>query len=273
MKPWQTLVKYGAIALAVVITVNIAVWSLTALGFIFKFSSDGTSDEARVFEFTEDIEELELEISAAKVTVSAENCDKITVSTNLKNLTAKESGGKLTVKEKQSFITVTHSDAYIELVLPSDLVFDKVDIDGGAGRLEIKSLRTLKLDLDLGAGEALINALDVSSSADIDGGAGSLTVTDSVINNFDLDMGVGELKLEALLGGGCEISLGVGEADITLLGGRENYKLVLEKGIGEIYVDGERVGNTKIGDGACKVDIDGGIGEINVRFSGIDDKE
>lgn len=267
MKPWQKLVKYGAIAFAVIVIVNICVWALTAIGFIFRLSSSGTSDEVKSYEFSADIEELEFDITAAAVTIRAEDCDKITVNTNLKNLTAKENGGKLTIKEKQRFITVTESDAFIEIIYPADLVFDKVDIDSGAGSLEIASMNTVKLDLDLGAGETVLTTIEVTGEADIDGGAGSLTMRKANITDLDLDMGVGKFNFEGMLNGSCKISLGVGEADITLLGGRENYKLVLEKGIGDIYVDGEKVGNSKLGDGDRKINIDGGIGEIKVRFA------
>ncbi len=269
MKPWQTVVKYGAIAFAVILIVNLAVWAITAFGFMFGLSSSVTSDEAETFEFDAEIDVLEIDISAAALTLRAEKCDNVTVTTNLKKLTAEEKDGKLIVKERQGkagFLTVTDNDAFVEIVYPVGIVFDKVDIDSGAGRLELSSVYTRELDLDLGAGEAILTSLTVTQSADIDGGAGALTVTDSMINNFDLDMGIGELILEAELYEKCDISLGVGEADITLFGGKDKYGLVLEKGIGEIKVDGEKVGNTKLGEGECKVDIDGGVGEINIKF-------
>ncbi len=266
MKPWQKAVKYCAIAFAVILIANIVGWLLSLGGLIFGVSSGVIAEESQSFEFSSDVYKLDIDISAAAFSFHAEECEKITVTTNLKNLTAKESGGKLTIKEKSRSVPVGEDGAFVEITYPIGAEFDIVDIDGGAGRLEIISMTVEILDLDLGAGEALLDSLTVEKKAEIDGGAGALTLKNSQIADLDLDMGVGKLILEAELNEKCGISLGIGETDITLLGGKDKYKLVLEKGIGEIKVDGEKVGNTNFGDGECKVDIEGGIGTINIKF-------
>ena len=64
------------------------------------------------------------------------------------------------------------------------------------------------------------------------------------------------------------MDLGVGESNITLLGSKENYKLELEKGMGNISVDGVNVSDYgSSGNGENKVEISGGIGSINVSFN------
>ena len=61
--------------------------------------------------------------------------------------------------------------------------------------------------------------------------------------------------------------MGVGESNITLLGSKEDYKLELEKGLGNISVDGVNVSDYgSSGNGTNKVEINGGVGSINVRF-------
>ncbi len=267
MKPWQKAVKYCAIAFAVILVANIVGWTVTIFGAIFGTSSV-IAEESQSFEFDADVYELEIKISAASFTLRAEECDGITVKTNLKNLTAKESGGRLRVKEKSRFLTVTDSDAFIEIVYPLGLDFDKVEIIGGAGRLTISSLTADKLKLELGAGETVIESLTVEKEADIDGGAGALTFKDSSINDLDLDMGVGELSYSGRLSGKNEISLGVGEAHFELEGSKNDYSLDLEKGIGDVKVDGTSVGNSEIGDGDTRIEIDGGVGNIVIDFKG-----
>ena len=80
-------------------------------------------------------------------------------------------------------------------------------------------------------------------------------------------MGVGQLNLTAALTGNCSLDSGVGEMNVTLLGNKEDYKLDLEKGIGNISVDGDNIsGNGNIGNGTNEVEIHGGIGAINVKF-------
>ncbi len=278
MKPWQTLVKYGAIAFAVILIVNIAVWSLTAIGFIFGLSSSGTTDEPKVTEIAESVDKLDIELSAASLTISTAYVDHITVTTNLKDLTVKENNGKLTVKEKQKIFNVTHTDAYVEIVLPlieqgcevfSPQLKD-VDIEMGGGILDIMGLNADEFELALGAGEANLRFLYIKK-ADIEGGAGDLSISGGEYSELDLEMGVGELEMVTVLSR-AEVNVGIGNADITLLGNKDDYKLVLAKGIGGITVDGENVGNSTVGNGECKVKVNGGIGDIKICF-GFDDPE
>lgn len=266
MKPWQTLIKYGAIAFAVILIINIAVWSLSAFGFIFRLSSSGTSDEAKVYDFdTDSIDSLEIDIAAARFTLRADPCDKIIVKSNIKNLTAKENGNTLKVKEKQGLFTVTNTDAFVEIIYPVGSAFDKVDIDGGAGKLEISSLTVEEFDLDLGAGDTSLDSLTVTRNADIDGGAGSLAFTRSEITCLELDMGVGRLNFTGCLYGRNDIAFGVGEAFLVLRGEKEGYYFDVEKGIGEIEFYGTDDVNFERGNQENFVKIEGGIGNIVIK--------
>ena len=67
--------------------------------------------------------------------------------------------------------------------------------------------------------------------------------------------------------GECQLELGIGESNITLIGSREVYELDIEKGIGEIRVDGKVVSDYgSSGNGTAEVKIQGGIGAIYVEF-------
>ena len=68
MKPWQKAVKYCAIAFAVILVANIVGWTLAVFGAIFGTSSV-ISEESQSFEFDANVDELEIEISAAAFTL------------------------------------------------------------------------------------------------------------------------------------------------------------------------------------------------------------
>ena len=69
----------------------------------------------------------------------------------------------------------------------------------------------------------------------------------------------------AALLGGCELDMGVGEANITLIGSKDDYALDIESGVGGVRVDGTSV--TDYGSsGANRVEINGGVGAIDIRF-------
>ena len=248
MKPWQTAVRYGAIVLAVILIINIASWGLKIVGAVLGVASSGTLDESKSYECDADTDRLEIDISAARLIIRVEKCESITVKTNLKGVSVKERSNTLKINDNNNkgFLSVSDTEGFVEIMIPEGAVLREID-------------------LDLGAGETLLSAI-CADEVDIDGGAGEVLFTRCEISKLDLDMGVGALDFRGRITGKADISLGVGKTDITLLGGKDKYRIVLEKGIGEIKVDGETVGNTKLGEGECTVDIDGGVGEINIKF-------
>lgn len=55
--------------------------------------------------------------------------------------------------------------------------------------------------------------------------------------------------------------------DITLNGDKENYKILGDKGIGSLKIDGISQGdNIAYGSGDSVIKVDGGVGSINIDF-------
>ena len=160
-----------------------------------------------------------------------------------------------------------YKDAVLTIYVPAGTVFDKVSLNTGAGRVTAEQLSAETLDLELGAGDASFGALYAAKAADIEGGAGRIAISGGALHDLELGMGVGQLNLISALSGKCQLELGIGESNITLIGSREEYELDIEKGIGEIRVDGKAVSDYgSSGKGAAGVKIQGGIGAINVEF-------
>ena len=267
MKPWQTAVRYCAIAFAAVLIFNIAFWCLRILGLGFTIASVGTYEEAKVYSFNSNgIEKLEIDIDGAKFTLDSQNGDKIIVKTNIKNLTAKDIGKTVKVKERQGLFTVTQTDAFVEIYYPVGFEFEDVDIDAGAGELKVFNLTAERLDADLGAGDTYFGDLVVTGKADIDGGVGSLRFSQAEITGLDLDLGVGRFSFHGILNGNNDISFGIGESYVDFYDDKERYYFDVEKGIGEIeYYGTEDLNFTRNGQ-ETTVKIEGGIGKITVRF-------
>ena len=81
-------------------------------------------------------------------------------------------------------------------------------------------------------------------------------------------MGVGKLTLKSRIEGKSALDYGIGQTNLTLLGSSEDYKIEIDKGIGEARLDGESMKDDSVyGGGENRIEIDGGIGEINIDFS------
>ena len=169
--------------------------------------------------------------------------------------------------EKQNLFNI-NKDSELIIYLPKEFSFNEVSIDSGAGEIDIDYLKAEELELSLGAGKVEIENLNVSTKIDIDGGAGEVNIKNSEIKNLDLDMGIGKLNLNVSLTGNNKIDAGIGELNIDLIDAFENYKIILNKGIGNATLNDKKIqSDTYYGTGANLIDIDGGIGNIKINYS------
>jgi len=265
MTTLQKVIKYLAIAFAIFLAVGIIGGLLSTVGiFGGLFSGDAVLEDVKTYSVSAEIHNLDIEINAADLYIK--EGDAFSVESNLKHLKVEENSGLLTIQETKKF-TGTYNGAVLTVYVPAGTVFDNVNLTTGAGRLTIGNLSSGTLDFELGAGDVSVDSLVATKSADIEGGAGRITIVGGALKDLDLDMGVGQLNLTSALTGNCQLDLGVGESNITLLGSKEDYKLDLEKGLGNISVDGVNVSDYgSSGNGTNKVEINGGVGSINVEF-------
>ena len=226
--------------------------------------SSAVMKEMRVYPVESEVRSLKIQIGAADFTIV--ESDAVSVESNLKYLSVTEKGGVLSVIDKAKK-SAEYEDSVLVLYLPTDRVYESVEITTGAGRLTADTLHTKVLELKLGAGQTEISNLIVESEADIRGGVGEIKIADGQIRDLDLEMGVGELNLTSTLLGDAKLTFGVGESDLTLLGSEDDYRIDLKKGIGGITMDGKSVsGSGKFGNGQNSVEMHGGIGAIHLQF-------
>lgn len=265
MTTFQKVIKYLALAFAIFLSVSIIGGVLSMFGlFGGFFTGDAVTEDVKTYTVVSDINNLEIKINAADLTIK--QGDVFSVESNLEHLTVEDNNGALIIKETKKF-SHTYNGAVLTLYIPADTVFGKAELATGAGRLTIDNLSADTLKFELGAGEVIIDKLTATLDADIDGGAGKITISNGALHNLDLDMGVGQLNLTSALTGESEFDLGVGASNITVIGNRDGYKLDIEKGLGSITIDGENISNIKgYGRGQNSIDINGGIGAINVKF-------
>lgn len=265
MTSWQKAIKYMAIAFAICLIVSIISGIMGAVGLIGGFiDSDATADDVKTYNISQDITSLKIDINAADFTVTVG--DEFKVESNLKDLTVKDTGGALTVIENKKWGR-NYNSAVLRLYIPADFVFEKAEIETGAGRLTVDTLSADRLYLELGAGEVKITELNASQKSEIDGGAGAVTISGGQLHNLDFDMGVGELKLTSAVLGNSELDCGVGETSLTLTGSKDDYRIQLDKGLGDAKIDGQSMSDGSIyGDGSNKIEISSGVGAVKVNF-------
>ena len=220
--------------------------------------------DSQTYEITSDIHSLDIQINAADFKIELGN--EFSVESNLKYLSVSEKDGVLTITDEAKSSS-NYSNPVLTLCVPNGIVFDDVDITTGAAKLTVDALSTSSLELKLGAGDVRFESLHASSAADIKGGAGQITIASGTLNDLTLAMGVGELNFSGALLGNSNLKLGVGEANLTLIGSKDDYTVAIEKGLGSISVDGKNVSDYgSNGNGQSHIHIEGGIGAAHIVF-------
>ena len=145
------------------------------------------------------------------------------------------------------------------------IAIDETKIETGAGKINIEKLNTQSLYLELGAGDVYIENLSVTKESKIDGGIGKTELKTCEINNLKANLGMGEFSFNGKLTGKSEIDSGVGAININLLDNANSYTIDVDKGIGSVTLDGQKLEMDRVyGNGENYIDIDGGIVEIKI---------
>ncbi len=274
MTQTQKIIKYLAIAFALFLIVTIisailsGIYGLAnVLGLAGSNENIITEDLKVISNEIKDIGTLKLELAFTDLEIKTG--DSFKVETNNSKMSFTENNGNVKIKDENhnSFINNNYTSNLI-IYIPEDMrALDEVSIDAGAGKIRIESLKTQGLYLNLGAGETEIKNLNVTNECDIEGGAGRINILSGVIKNLDFDMGVGEANLTANLTGKNDIDAGIGNLNITLLGNKEDYQIKIDKGLGNVSLDGQGLEMNRVyGTGERYIEVNGGIGNIRVGF-------
>ncbi len=174
-------------------------------------------------------------------------------------------GNKLVIKDIKKGGFFNRPNRKIAVTVPEDLEFEAVGIGDRGGKIVVEKLTTGELELELGAGETIFEYLTVTNHAKVDAGVGRFEIQDGAIKNADIHLGVGEAKVRSALTGDSKIDAGIGSVKLDLLLPDSAYAVKVDKGIGRITFNGVSAADGSIfGSGDNFVDVDGGIGQIEI---------
>lgn len=163
-------------------------------------------------------------------------------------------GNELIIKTRKNVIGLNNvkGSPEINIYVPKDFRFQEAEFDLRAGSLYVGDINAEELHVDVGAGEAAINRF-TARDADFDCGTGSIITAGQVEEEADIDCGIGQITF-------------------TARGKQSDYNYEITCGIGQV-ICGESTYSgmgcdKKIDNHAAReMNIDCGIGEVNVNFS------
>ncbi len=269
MKNIHTIIKTLAIAFAIFIILNI--FNLVVLAFtlftginIFGNSKQGELEVQETKKY-EDVKGLDIDIKNADLYILKGNDFRVEVQSHEDKLSINKKGTTLKIEEKTKYFWENTYKIVIKVYVPTFEKLSNIEIDAGAGNIEIENITVENAEIDQGAGKFKVTD-SYFSRTKIDGGAGTLEVKNSNLGKLSLDSGVGNITMEDLVLSSSEIDSGIGKISLNFKT-RDDYSIYAEKGIGSIRIDGKsHDNNLTYGSGPNLIEIDGGIGNIEVTF-------
>lgn len=261
----QRIIKYLAVAFALFLSVSIITGICSAIFSVPYLLGKKETGEMKEYAIESDFTSLKIDINAADLEIRTG--EKWKLETNHKYITCKEDDENLEIYGKKSFFASNSRGIKVVLTIPEETMLEYVDLDIGVGEIFIEELSANSLRMNLDVGDLEAEKLKILHKAEIDSGIGDVSINDSQLFNAGIDLGIGEFNYTGALMEESSIDYGIGETSLALLGNAEDHQIKLDKGIGEARLNGEKMNDDSVyGGGSNRIDIDGGIGELNITF-------
>lgn len=272
MTTTQKIIKYLAIAFALFLVISIfsIIFGLSR-EIISSINSD-KKDSKLLEEYTtisnnvNNIESFKIDISNDNIEIK--EGEKFEVKTNDPDVKFYHENSKVKIKTDKTFSwhLSNSSRGTIIIYLPNEFNITELELNLGAGKIDIDKIFVETLLMDLGAGTMTAKEINVYEKATINGGAGNINIYSGTINNLNLKLDAGNASIQSDLTGSNTLTTGVGKLNLGLSRSKDNYKFDISKGLGNIILNDFEVSeDILIGDGEAKIKISGAIGNIIIN--------
>ncbi len=287
MNGFQRVIKYCAIALAIVLAIGIislvvkitlGIVTITTGGaMISKYANNEEFDTVDVTDTFDYVKSLDIDHSTGELIIRTGDTFKVEAINVFPNdFEAEVKGdGRLVISDGKAgfrffgihFNGISSPRSKITVYLPEDFIAEEALIDSGAGTVTVEGLQTDYLYISAGAGNIRCEDI-IADKAKIEGGVGGMTLSDVELNNASFDNGVGNLNITGILTGDSSLDCGVGAVRLDLTGEVDDYDLKVDTGVGAVRVNGVKVGEDSGRNPSAEnsIRIDGGVGEVRINI-------
>lgn len=159
----------------------------------------------------------------------------------------------------------------VRLYVPEGTVFSKVDVDFGAGALQMGNLTADKMDVDFGMGWISAQGNKIGT-LDISIGGGSAELRETQVDTLTVEVGMGSMEFDGSLQNKGDVECGMGSITMQLDGKDTDFNYDIESAMGSVTIGTREYGGLaqgrKINNGAAKkITIECAMGSIEISFS------
>lgn len=230
--------------------------------------------------FMENIRNLDLDLGAGTLIIQEKDAVDNTIDIYIQGVGkcshyVEEGDGTLRV---EGFKGITHivgtniyKDNVITIALPAGCQFEEVELEIGAGIMEVYNLSAYELEAAVGAGELSLSDVEAGEWS-VDVGAGVVeTNVMTVKKDADITVGMGSVAYNGCIMGNLDVECSMGNVEMELDGKETDHNYEIECGAGNIVVGGFSTSalamERKINNGAASTfEIECSMGNVNIWF-------
>jgi hypothetical protein len=281
MNSFQRVIKYCAIAFAVLLAIGIISFMVNVVYGVVTFASGRgfrTNDnDYKTINFDETftgVTGLDIDNSTGTLGIEVGDTFRVEGRNVFEGFKAEvNNDGTLIVSDNESGFRFwgfhingfNSPNSKITVYVPADFVAEEVRIETGAGAVNLEDFSTDYLYISAGAGN--INGRNlVADKVKVEGGVGSINLGNVTFENTNFNCGVGNVYISGVLLEENSFDCGVGEVELELTGDINDYNLDIESGVGSIRVNGKKIEEMEETNRFAdhSIEVDGGVGSVRI---------
>ena len=218
-----------------------------------------------------EIQELDVEVGGCSFTIEESGDDRFYVEAEgMKKFQTYVKGDCLFIKGTVKAVVGDKIDGNVVLKVPAGFNFEKLDMEIGAGVMELGELSAKKIDLEVGAGQIIADKA-ICEDLMVMVGMGEARMNDMQVAKFDAEVGMGNIYAKGNVSEKVIVECAMGNVELELAGKQEDYDYSIECGMGNVTVGGNTYSGLAkekdISNGADrKMDVECAVGNIDIQF-------
>ena len=271
MNGFQRTVKYVAMALGLCLALSIILAIAGGVSALFGVGGWWQEGEMGTVNFSQEyagVLNIDIDNDMGALTIRQGDVFRVEAYDARNSFTCRQQGDTLKIESGGGWNPFRWGAGGTQIVvtLPQGYEAQRVEIENGAGRVEIKGLKAGLLTIENGAGA--FYGQDMSAQrTNIDAGVGEVSIQQAEFHDLDLETGVGATTITGSVTGRSRVECGVGETTLNISGNVADYSITADMGIGAISLNGQKISGSAGTPGAPNaLHVSGGIGAVNINI-------
>lgn len=220
------------------------IYNIDDFGSIYDSKQDILAGDVKKYNIPSDgIEDLKMDIAGCELTLLASDDDDFWLEAkNAQKLQAYVDGDTLriiSIRQGQGLSGLDIKNSKVYFYVPEDFVFDKVEIEIGAGIIKGDSFAADKATIKIGAGSFEVKNLD-GNDIKIEVGAGNADIDNANIGKFECKVGEGNASVEGSLNDDVRVECARGNVSLDIKNDYKDFDYKVQCVAGNINLNGKQ---------------------------------